>query len=196
MNRDAASQRSDKLLFFRTYMTAPKQIGSIIPSSRALAAKLTSPIDWKSISSAAELGAGTGAVTRLIYEQVQPKTKVLLFEKEPVLQERLKAAYPDFECYDDVLQLQHIASSEAPDGLDCIISGLPFANFPHQKREEVVRQIAASLKPGGLFVAFQYSLQMKKMLEEAFDTCRISFVLCNIPPAFVYICRKGDGASR
>jgi len=49
-----------------------------------------------------------------------------------------------------------------------------------------------SLKPGGLFIAFQYSQQMKKLLGEHFSIEKIEFVPLNIPPAFVYVCRKLD----
>lgn len=40
------------------------------------------------------------------------------------------------------------------------------------------------------FVAFQYSLQMKNMLNNYFDKVTIDFVPLNMPPAFVYYCEK------
>lgn len=51
-------------------------------------------------------------------------------------------------------------------------------------------QILSSLKEDGLFIAFQYSKQMKKQLEQHFVIERICFVPRNLPPAFVYVCRK------
>lgn len=74
--------------------------------------------------------------------------------------------------------------------LDCIISGLPFFNFPQAMRDQIVEQIHRSLRDGGMFVAFQYSKQMKQQLGEWFDIEEIKFVPMNVPPAFVYVCRK------
>jgi len=76
--------------------------------------------------------------------------------------------------------------------LDCIFSGLPFFNFESELRKTLVAQIVQALKPGGLFIAFQYSLQMKKILSEHFIIETIPFVPLNIPPAFVYVCRKKE----
>ena len=80
--------------------------------------------------------------------------------------------------------------NEKIEQIDCILSGLPFFNFSQLIRDKLIEQIIMSLKPGGLFIAFQYSQQMKKQLSQHFDIEEILFVPMNVPPAFVYICRK------
>lgn len=57
-------------------------------------------------------------------------------------------------------------------------------------RETIIQTVCRSLKPGGIFMAFQYSLQMKAMLKQCFGEVGIHFVPSNIPPAFVYRCNK------
>jgi phospholipid N-methyltransferase len=74
--------------------------------------------------------------------------------------------------------------------LDCILSGLPFFNFSQNLRDHLMDEIYQSLKPNGLFIAFQYSMQMKKQFAQYFAIEKIDFVPLNIPPAFVYVCRK------
>ena len=74
--------------------------------------------------------------------------------------------------------------------LDCVISGLPFANMEENLRRQIIENVYYSLKPGGFFVMFQYSLQMKHMLNEYFSSVKTDFFLLNFPPAFVYFCRK------
>jgi len=74
--------------------------------------------------------------------------------------------------------------------VDVIISGLPFAVLPQSLRDEILTGVYRALKPNGIFVTFQYSLQMKKQLVKLFDSVDLSFVPLNIPPAFVYRCQK------
>ena len=78
------------------------------------------------------------------------------------------------------------------DRLDCILSGLPFFNFPQEVRDQLVDQVYRALRPGGVFIAFQYSRQMKRQLGELFEIEQIAFVPLNLPPAFVYVCRKRE----
>ncbi|BFH68859.1 hypothetical protein J27TS7_23250 [Paenibacillus dendritiformis] len=101
----------EKQLFLQKFIHQPKQIGSIIPSSMLLARTMTDAVPWDQVRSAAELGAGTGAITDRIQQVAAPSAKVFLFE-----------------------------------------------------RDQILGQIEASLAPGGWFIAFQYSLQMKKQL--------------------------------
>jgi phospholipid N-methyltransferase len=180
----------EKLLFLYKFTLAPKQIGSVTPSSAFLAKKMIEPVPWSRMKAVAELGAGTGAITKYIDQAKTKRTKVVLFEKDPQLCNDLISRYPDFPCHSDACHLDSALLSEGIGQLDCILSGLPFFNFPQQLRDRLMDQIEASLKPGGLFIAFQYSQQMRKQLEGRFHIERIHFVPINVPPAFVYVCRK------
>jgi phospholipid N-methyltransferase len=74
--------------------------------------------------------------------------------------------------------------------VDYVISSLPFANFSSELRSRFLELIYETLKPGGSFIAYQYSRQMKPQLQKTFSQVEISLVPFNIPPAFVYTCRK------
>jgi phospholipid N-methyltransferase len=52
----------------------------------------------------------------------------------------------------------------------------------------LLSEIQQALKPGGWFVAYQYSLQMKELLELRFQTVK-TLVPLNLPPGFIYVCR-------
>lgn len=182
----------EKLLFLYKFSRSPKQIGSLTPSSMFLAKKMLEPVNWSRARHIAELGAGTGAITKYIEEANKERTKVLLFEKDAWLRNKLAKRFPGYSCYADACQLQEALRDESIEHLDCILSGLPFFNFPQQIRDQLMEQIVTSLKPGGLFIAFQYSRQMRKQLWSLFEIERIQYVPWNIPPAFVYICRKRD----
>lgn len=100
-------------------------------------------------------------------------------------------AYPLFHFDRDAVSLHRILQRQEIKEVDCIVSGLPFAMFSHKLRNKILQAVYKSLKPGGIFVAFQYSLQMKTMFEQLFDKVIISLVPLNLPPAFVYFCQKG-----
>jgi len=185
------SQVQEKLLFISRFIHSPGQIGSVTPSSRYLARKMIDAIPWNQVHAAAELGAGTGAITKYIQSAISEGTKVVLFEKDPYLQKKLQHQFPKFTCYTDGCELQSALEQEDIVQLDCILSGLPFYNFPKPMRDRLIEQIRVSLKPGGLFIAFQYSLQMKQQLSDNFEIREILFVPMNVPPAFIYVCQKG-----
>lgn len=184
------SKFQEKLLFLHKFLLHPKQVGSVTPSSPHLARAMVNAVPWERMGSVAELGAGTGPITKCIQEKLAPGAKFVMFEKEPQLRGDLKNKFPEFVCYPDVLQLQDSIRREGIYQVDCILSGLPFANFPQSVRSDILQQLDVSLKPGGMFVAFQYSLQMKKQFERMFNIQAIRYVPLNLPPAFVYVCRK------
>ncbi|WP_333474224.1 class I SAM-dependent methyltransferase [Paenibacillus gyeongsangnamensis] len=120
----------EKLLFPYKFTCAPRQIGSVTPSSAWLAEKMLEPVDWNRVEAVAELGAGTGAITRCL-DRVKPKrAKGLLFEKDPQLRSRLTDAFPGYSCYEDAERLQTALQWEEIEGFDFILGGLPFFNFP------------------------------------------------------------------
>lgn len=181
---------NENLLFLRRFIHDPKRVGSIIPSSRFLADSMVRQASWPEIEAVAELGSGTGAITRAISTKAKNETKVLLFEMDKSMRNNLRTEYPYFYCYSDASRLLKTMQALHIHQLDCIFSGLPFFNFERELRDTLVKQIYQSLRPGGVLIAFQYSLQMRKHLSEHFDIEKIDFVPFNIPPAFVYVCRK------
>lgn len=180
----------DSRAFARKFLANPGQVGSLVPSSAHLARAMAGEIDWSRVRVAAELGSGTGAITREIARRLEPGTRLYLFEKDAAMRRGLREAYPDFRCCSDAARMAETLQRDGSGPLDCILSGLPFFNFPQPLRERLLAQIVESLKPGGLLVAFQYSLQMRGQLARRLELRRIRFVPLNLPPAFVYVCRK------
>lgn len=185
-----ASRRSDTFVFLSKFLTSPKQVGSVMPSSRYLTRKMMEPVDWNRVRAVAELGAGTGVFTRAINDRLHPKAQAVVFEADIAMQRRLKEQCPTLHYWGDATELNYAREQLGMRQLDVVFSGLPFANFEQDLRDKLLSEVVDSLKPGGLFIAFQYSLQMKKQLQERFSSVKIGFVPMNVPPAFVYICQK------
>ncbi|NMM53784.1 class I SAM-dependent methyltransferase [Paenibacillus aquistagni] len=179
-----------QMMFLNKFLHNPKEIGSISPSSRFLANRMVSVLPWDKVSAVAELGAGTGAITRYISSHAGEGTRVLLFEKDELMRNQLKERYPHYSCFSNASHLVQLIQYQGIEKLDGIISGLPFFNFEPKLRETLISQAAEALRTDGWFVAFQYSLQMKCLLKQYFELERIRLVPLNLPPAFVYVCRK------
>lgn len=177
-------------VLLQKYLQNPKQIGSITPSSRFLAKQMVQSVNWHEVSYVAELGSGTGAVTDFINARAHRSTEIFLFEQDQQMREKLNQRFPRANCYADACHLTDVLIGHGVQHLDCIISGLPFFNFEVSLRERLMDEVFNTLRTGGYFIAFQYSLQMKKQLEDVFDVEHIRFVPLNVPPAFVYVCRK------
>ena len=128
-------------------------------------------------------GVGTMTVSRALRtpEQVSDKLR----EK---IENRLKiAVFPD-AC--------DLAQVIRPGSLDVVISSLPWTTLPKEVSGKILQGVIACLKPNGQFIAYQYSRQMHRLFCHLFESVRISFVLRNIPPAFVYNCHTPQNRAK
>lgn len=179
-----------RFVFLSKFMRNPQKIGSLTPSSAFLTRKLLLKLPWDRIDSLVELGAGTGVFTEFIAAHKEKKCQVFVVEQDDTMREVLQCEYPKFHFGNKAEQLNEMLDHSNIGKVDCIVSGLPFATFSEELRKEILRQITKSLRAGGVFVAFQYSLQMHKLLKSHFKEVKVSFELLNMPPAFVYRCKK------
>ena len=179
------------MVFLRRFVGAPRQVGSVIPSSPYLTRAVLDKIDWSQVRNVAELGAGTGVFTRSIVRRARPDARLLVFEIDPDLQRMIGVSHPGLKLYGDAQELPAILEDLGIDKLDCIVSSLPFTVLPPSMTARILDAVQDTLVPGGKFVAYQYSKIMKHHFESRFSEIRTFFVPINIPPAFVYECR-GD----
>jgi len=74
-------------------------------------------------------------------------------------------------------------------GVDCIVSGIPFSVMPDSLRRRILVSARKALKPGGVFLVYQFSNKVQRDLEMVFDQVEHGFVLRNVLPAHWYACR-------
>lgn len=187
---------TERALFLNKFFTEPLMIGSITPSSSFLAKKMLESLPWEELDVIVELGAGTGIFTDYIARYKKPSCRVLVIEQDAQMREALRRRHPDF-FYGSRAERTHwfLEKYNLPPA-DCIISGLPFANFSDMLRADILLSIDQSLKTNGQLVAFQYSLQMKSLFKKHFPQVSVGFELLNFPPAFIYRCRKENSDSQ
>ena len=73
---------------------------------------------------------------------------------------------------------------------DFIVSSLPLAMIPDILRKRIIIEVNAQLNDQGEFIQFQYSLQSFKLFKKVFNKVSVRPCLFNMPPAFVYSCKK------
>ncbi len=178
------------LQFIKNY----KQIGAVTPSSPFLTKKMLKNIAIDKAKNIVEFGPGTGVFTREILNRIAPDAKLISIELNTSLFEGLKN-----QITDPRLLLIHGSATDLPRfmnelglaSVDIIISSLPLAAFDSELKKKVIQTAFDCLKNKGRYVQFQYSLNAKEDLQSVFSHVSIDYTLLNLPPAFIYRCRKG-----
>lgn len=180
----------EKIIFFKNFINNPRQIGSIIPSSKRLSKKMANQIDYSNAKNIIELGPGVGPYTDIILKRKREETKYFAFEKNDDMRRILKEKYKQIKIYNKAEEMTEIMQRNNIDKVDYIISGLPFTVLEKDIRETILEQVYNNLEKGGKFITFQYSLDLYKYLKKKYNKLEIKFVPLNIPMTFIYVCTK------
>jgi phospholipid N-methyltransferase len=175
--------------FFKEAVKNWRSTGSIVRSSPRLIKKMMQSIAFEEIDLIVELGAGQGCITKALAQSLKGDTRLLALElNNQFFEELFLIAKENVEIIQgDALHLPAYVKKES---VDVVVSGLPFANFSPKLKTDILEKCYESLKPNGLFIQFQYSLIDYKLLQRKFSSVEKKFTPLNIPPAFIYICRK------
>jgi len=182
-----------KTKFFLQYLKNPRDVGSITPSSKYLIKKMISQIDFPNARYILELGSGNGCITKELLKNMDLESKLITFETNEKFCETI-SKIEDERLYiinDSAENILHYLEKLKIKKADYIISGLPLAILPKDTRKIILNSISKSLKENGLYIQFQYSLRSYKQIKQLFSQVNVNFTPLNIPPAFIYICKKG-----
>jgi phospholipid N-methyltransferase len=156
-------QLRETTVFFREFCGRFQTTGSIVPSSRFLAKRITRQLAERGPEPirVLECGPGTGAFTGQIIESLRPGDAFDLVEmNESFVRtlERRFATDPRWLAVREFSKIHNLALQEfqpaAP--YDYIISGLPHINFPVQLVQEILDCYTRLLKPTGKLSYFEY----------------------------------------
>jgi len=188
------------LQFLREFIGHPTTVGAIAPSSTALAFAMLKPIDFTRVRTITELGPGTGSFTEHILNRRQRHSRFIALETNPTFFAHLTGRWGPSSFVDRSAEELREALDEGGFGqVEAIVSGLPWASFRDHRQENILRQVSACLAPQGVFVTFAYlqglllpgGIRFQRLLEQQFASVeRTKVVWTNVPPAFVYVCRK------
>lgn len=190
----------DKTKFLAQCVLRPADIGAVAPSSKALTREMIAGLDPQTTRAVVEFGPGTGAFSQALLQVLPTGCKFVMIERNAEFAALLRSRFPG-HClhWDDVRNVRAVCDREKIDLVDCIISGLPWASFPDAMQNECLDAMMTVLRPGGRFSTFAYeglamlppARKFRNKLHRYFREVRQSpTVLANLPPAFVYHCKR------
>ena len=190
----------DHARFLQMFLTAPRTVGAIAPSSSALAAEIVRQAGVADAHTIVELGGGTGSFTRWIVREATHDSQILSIEINPTFAQILASRFAHVRVIAD--SAEHIRQHLDSAGMlfaDTVVSGLPWAAFDAALQTRLVHAISDILRDGGTFTTFAYlhaswlptARRFRKLLGATFHSVHETpIVWRNLPPAFVYRCER------
>lgn len=175
--------------FIRAFFNDRQKIGAVAPTSAGVGRNMARLGAVGQAKKVVEFGPGTGAITTQILDALPADGRLWAFEVYEPFLERLRESFHDPRLTligESAEQVRALRAVEAPEGFDAIICSIPFSLLPPAVTSDILAAAAASLRPGGVFVAIQYHpTYLPPILREHFRTVRRKWFVGNIPPAFL-----------
>ena len=185
---------SDTTLFLQEWLANPKRTGSVVPSSKRLAAAMARWLPANPESFVLELGPGTGIVTEALLQRGLREEKLVAIEHNPKLAKLLRERFPRAHIITgDAWQLDDLLRNnrEPIESVGAVISSLPLLNFSEEQAESLAQKIRAVLEPQGNWVQFSYRIdKLRTRGASSFRLHASKIVWLNLPPARVSVFRK------
>ncbi|MBA4038818.1 MAG: hypothetical protein C0468_00540 [Planctomyces sp.] len=148
---------SSGLVFLRQFFRQPAVLGSPFPSNPRVSRALIDQLDLEGASAVAELGPGSGVVTRLIRRRLAPGAAFFAVERNERLARTLQREMPGVPIlHDDAGNVGAIMRARGIAALDCVVSSLPWLLFGPELQGRLLREAAGALRPGGGFSMVTY----------------------------------------
>lgn len=186
--------------FLKVFISEPVLTSAVVPSSRSLARRMTEGLELDRAKVVVELGAGTGAFTNVIQQQLHPEALFLAVEINPLFAEHLARRFPRAKIvHGSAERLDEHLNQFGHTWADYVVSGLPWAGFKGDLQQRLLDAVLRTLRPGGVLTTYAYNhmawmpggRRFRQLLETSFSrVTTTNMVWCNLPPAFVYRCQK------
>jgi len=187
-------KRDDRMAFLQGFLRHPRQIASLVPSSRFLEQRVARLSCLTGVQTVVELGPGTGGTTRALLAAMPSQAQLLSIELSHDFIRTLRAIDDQrlIVHHGNAERLTEILDQYAWPAVDVIVSGIPFSLLSAESRRRVIAAVWSALTPGGRFVAYQVCGHIQQLAEPLFGLAQVAVELRNLPPLRVYAWRKGS----
>ncbi len=188
----ASRKLYSRLLFTREFLKHPFLLGSVVPSSRFLVARLLRQVDWEGARVVVEYGPGVGTFTAEILRRMRDDASLVAIEASAEFVRDLRRSYPDPRLrvvHGSAAEVCSVLANLGLDGADAIISGIPFSTLRRHQREKILWESKRALRPGGCFLVYQFSGKVGADLERIFGDVERDVEPLNILPARIFSAR-------
>jgi phospholipid N-methyltransferase len=157
-------------------------------------------LDLAHAHSVAELGAGTGALTRGLVRRLPEAARLLAVEVNPSFAEELRHRFASSRVIvanRSAVDLPQLARECRMPSFDVVVSALPWTLMSPRDRETTLDGVIQTLSPTGQFVTLTCFHQtflasgrrLREQLRERFKQVRsLPVVWAAVPPLFAYQC--------
>jgi len=192
--------RAARRAFLAAVVRRPVTMGAVVPSSSRLAAVLASVVPRVGSPVVVELGPGTGVVSAAIDERLPAGARHLAVELDPDMVVFLRRTRPGLDVvHGDAAQLATLLADRDVSRVSAVVSGLPWALFDTATQSAILGEVSRVIGTTGAFTTFAYlhgmslagARRFRRTLRDTFDEVLVSATVWrNVPPAFVYVCRR------
>ena len=178
---------ANKWLFFRRWLATPLQMGSVIPSSPSLCAKVVAQMQRQPDEYVLELGAGTGVISRALLDSGLPPERLVVVEIVPSMAAHLRRRLPGVTVIEgDARDLARLLPAHMLGRFGTVVCGIPLVllKLAEQRRFiDAIEQVA----PGRGFLHFSYCVTSPlPWRKHRLQARREAWTPLNFPPASVW----------
>ena len=195
--------RAARRAFVAAVQRNPAKVGAVAPTAATQAAQHPPLVPRSGAPVVVELGAGTGAVTGVIDDHLPPGARHFAVELDPEMAAFLARMHPGLQVIEgDAVKLGALLAEHGVEHADAVVSGLPWSLFDDDTQKAILSQISDVVGADGAFTTFAYrhglllpaARRFRRTLQETFEEVVVSATVWrNVPPAFVYVCRRPRG---
>ena len=175
--------------FLRGFIKHPVMVGSIIPSSAKLIAKMLAPVDWEATHLFVEYGPGVGTFTRPILDLMGPNARLIAIDTNADFIDYLRRDIDDprlIAVAGSAADVEKIVAAHGFDHADYVLSGLPFSTLPPGVGNAIGKATARVIRDGGAFLVYQFSPKVRDFIAPFFERIERGFEWVNMPPATLF----------
>ncbi len=186
-------------VFLKQFLSDPVTIGAVAPSGAELARLMIEQAEIAPEHVIAEVGAGTGPMTRELLRS-HPDNPLVVLEPVAALAASLREQNPRAHVVERYAQhLPEICREWGHAPVDRVVSSLPWAIWGEDLQREILDGMLEAMAPDARMVTFTYwhaqplpaARRFKAFLEAHFSSVERSRVAWrNLPPAFVFRCDR------
>jgi phosphatidylethanolamine/phosphatidyl-N-methylethanolamine N-methyltransferase len=178
---------------------------AISPSSPQLAAAMLEHLPLAGARVVVELGAGTGVITRALLNEMPAQATLLVFEINLRFYNYLKTHFSDPRLVLIHASAEHVDLELRQRGyseVDAIASSLGLGLMSEHERQVILERLLPFVHDRTVFTQYQYihalqckngrlrRLDLRPLLGLYFKSVRSKLIWRNLPPAFVFSCRR------
>jgi len=199
----------ERVMSFKTFAAEAladyKTTAAVAPSSRYLAHAMLKPLSLSEASTVVELGPGTGVITKALLDVLPEDATLLAFEINRRFYRYLKKNISDERLVLLKTSAEHVGRELRRRGrtrVDAVVSSLGLGLMSDRERRALLGGLLPFMDDNSVFTQYQYihGLELKNgrlrrfsvgsLLHQYFDSVERKMVWRNLPPAFVFACRK------